>query len=185
MESRSSIATRTSVRISDCYSGRLQPAHQLPRFNLTLKSLLVYLPSSDYRPVMNLQAIIHDVSTALNDEFHDELCIWGQFNTIYILVGKSGTKRSLRVHIDDLTARLAKQGNAILHHLKQIQRSLPAPNILYEASTFTVLSYVEGHALGSWFTNTLSQARRFQLLDGLVSFIFNLWTCTTSLYSSF
>lgn len=129
---------------------------------------------------MDLQAVIHDVSRVLNDEFHDELCIRGQSNIVYVIAGTSGKKRSLRIHIDGFAAYLAKQGNAILYHLKQMQRSILAPDILYEASTFTVLSYIQGHALSSWNTNTLSQARRSQLLDGLADFLFKLWTCPTS-----
>lgn len=128
---------------------------------------------------MALQDAIHELSVAFNDKLQVESCISGRSNNVYIIIGTSGTRRSLRVPADASAAVPAKRGVALLKQIKQLRPSLQVPDVVYEASNFTVLSYVDGGPLGSWRMQSVDQVKRIRLLDGLASFLFELWTFPT------
>lgn len=98
-------------------------------------------------------------------------------HNVYTVQSQEGQIWIVRVARDEFAARLASRGMTIMRHILSERPELPIPAVFYTDQECSILTYIEGGSLGSWNTVDLSVERRHNLLDGLASFLYQLWTC--------
>jgi len=98
-------------------------------------------------------------------------------HNVFVLTCPNGQRWSLRIAKDEFAASLAEQSVSIINHISKKRPSLSIPAIVHHDEGYAVLKYLEGAAIGSWNSNTLSDHIRHKVLDRLASFLYRLWTC--------
>ncbi|RDL37245.1 uncharacterized protein BP5553_04678 [Venustampulla echinocandica] len=124
-----------------------------------------------------LATIISEISSIKNS--HIKILsgpLKGGSNTVYEIQSEQGDRWCLRIPHDADAASFATKGTAILEDVKKRRPALLAPAIIYQSDYYTVMEYLDGEALKSWNTQVLPKERRQDLLDGLATFLFSLWT---------
>lgn len=124
-----------------------------------------------------LAAIISEISYAQNTPFW---VVAGPFpggsNSVYEIQSERGDRWCLRIPLNADTAYFVTKGTAILKDLKARLPAIPAPAIIRHSENYTVLEYLDGAALKSWNTISLTTERRQLILNDLAAFLFSLWT---------
>lgn len=124
-----------------------------------------------------LAAIISEISSAQNARFSVVAGpLKGGSNSVYELQSENGHRLCLRIPLNADTASFAAGGTAILKNLKERRPTVLAPAVIHQSEYYTVMEYLNGEALKSWNTQSLTKERRQILLNDLAVFLFTLWT---------
>lgn len=104
----------------------------------------------------------------------------GWSHDVFVLKSNAGQQWSLRIAKNEFAASLAECSLVILRHIAQVQPTLAIPAIVHVGKGYSILQYLEGVPLNSWMCSKPSLSQRHQLLDGVATFLYQLWTCTTN-----
>jgi aminoglycoside phosphotransferase (APT) family kinase protein len=125
-----------------------------------------------------LDEIISEISSA-QGAIHKIVAgpVRGGSNCVYKTQSEDGSSWCLRIPLDADAGRRSARGVALLKSLKEEDPGLLAPAVIYPTERYTLMEYLDGEALKSWNTRSLTQERRQMLLDDLATFLFSVWTC--------
>lgn len=101
----------------------------------------------------------------------------GCSHDVFVLESLDGQRWSLRIAKNDFAASLAERSLTIMRHISEQIPMLSIPAVIIHAQNYSLLGYLEGSPICSWNSDTMKDGERHVILDGLASFLCELWTC--------